>query len=29
MVAEKKLKVVVDRGTRPVKIRYYKEIYSK
>ncbi|GAI20206.1 unnamed protein product, partial [marine sediment metagenome] len=29
VVAEKKLKVIVDRGVRPVKIRYYKEIYSK
>jgi len=29
VVAEKKLKVVVDRGVHPVKIRYYKEICSK
>ncbi len=29
VVAEKKLKVIVDRGVHPVKIRYYKEIYSK
>ncbi len=26
VAAEKKLKVVVDRGTSPVKIRYYREL---
>ena len=26
VVAEKKLKVVVDRGTSPVKIKYYREL---
>ena len=29
VVAERKIKVVVDRGVHPVKIRYYKEICSK
>lgn len=28
ILAEKKIKAVVDRGVRPIKIRYYREIYS-
>ena len=28
VVAEKKLKVVVDRGTSPLKIKYYRELWE-
>jgi len=28
VVAEKKIKVVVDRGTSPIKIKYYRELWE-